>query len=145
MTEALQPARRPLREFAISLLVLVALLVGAELALRSDYAFDHLPVPRPYYTFEVTRSLRWLDRLRRQRGEIDVLFVGSSAMRAAVDPARFDARYEQRTHQPLVSFNGSMSKMAPTAVRMYLEGVWLTHARPRYVLHGVRPTELITK
>lgn len=130
------------RELGLSLLVLALCLAAVELALRTETAYRLLPLARPYYSFDVTRRVHDLERLMQDRDRLDVLFVGSSVVRAAIDPRRFDAALKKQGHSKLTSFNGGLSTMYPTGAKLYLEHVWLGRAHPRFVLHGVREAEL---
>lgn len=132
------------RSFALSAAFLILLLGLAEAALRTSYVFALLPMPMPYYTFDVTRRLHDYDALLDERGPVDVLFVGSSAVRAGFRPPVFDAAVRKAGGGEVLSFNGGFSKMFPPSARLYLEHVWLTRKKPRFVLHGIRPVELST-
>jgi len=131
------------RSLALSAVFLIALLGLAEAALRTSYAFEAMPMPMPYYTYDVTHRLYHYDALTRERGPVDVLFVGSSAMRAAIRPPVFDKAVHEASGGKVLSFNGGFSGMYPDSARLYLEHVWFAHDKPRFVLHGIRPTELI--
>jgi len=131
------------RSLALSAALLIALLGSAEAALRTRYAFERLPMPMPYYTYDVTHRLHHYDMLTRERGPVDVLFVGSSVVRAGFRPQAFDEAVLKAGGGKLLSFNGGFSGMYPDSARLYLEHVWFVHDRPRFVLHGIRPNELI--
>ena len=45
----------------------------------------------------------------------------------------------------MLSFNGGFSKMYPSGAQLYLEHVWLAQTKPRFVLHGIRPNELMSQ
>lgn len=128
-----------------SLGALLVVLGGAELALRSDFAFETLPVTRNYYTYDVTRRLKNLRTLQRDDGPVDVLFVGSSVMRSDIRPSIVDRRLQQRTGEHFVSFNAGQSKMFPSGAALYLERLWLERMTPRLVVHGVREAELASR
>lgn len=130
------------RSLALSAALLIALLGLAEVALRTSYVFGALPAPMPYYTFDVTRRLHYYDALLRERGPVDVLFVGSSAVRAGIRPPVFDEAVRKAGGGEVLSFNGGFSKMFPASARLYLDHVWLARDKPRFVLHGIRPIEL---
>jgi hypothetical protein len=132
-----------MRSVLLSAAILLGLLAGAEAALRTDYVFDRLPMPRPYYTPDVTRRLHYLAQLERKHCTIDVLFVGSSAVRAGFQPKVFDRALRFAGAERMVSFNGGFSKMYPAGARLYLDHVWLEQTTPRFVLHGIRPNELL--
>ncbi len=131
-----------LRELGLSLVVVALCLVLVELALRTETAYRLLPLARPYYSFDVTRRVHDLEQLVQEHGRVDVLFVGSSVVRAAIDPRRFDAALSKQGQPAITSFNGGLSKMYPVGAKLYLEHVWLERAHPRFVLHGVREAEL---
>ena len=80
--------------------------------------------------------------LRSDQGRVDVLFLGSSVVRAGVRPTVFDESSPKSGGGEVVSFNGGLSNMFPPAPKLYLEHVWLDAAKPRFVLHGVREVEL---
>jgi len=128
----------------ISAALLLAMLIAAEAALRTSFVFERLPMPRPYYTYDVTRRVHYLTELERVHGPIDVLFVGSSAVRAGFKPPQFDKAVKAAGGGRVLSFNGGLSKMYPGTARLYLAHVWLEQTKPRFVLHGIRPNELVS-
>jgi hypothetical protein len=129
-----------LRELGLSLGLLLICLWGFEAVLRSEFAYERLPLARAYYSFDVTRRLHDLEQLEEQ-GPVDVLFLGSSVVRAGLDPDQFDAVLKKKGRR-MRSFNGAFSSMFSPAAKLYLQHVWLDAARPRFVLHGVREAEL---
>jgi hypothetical protein len=131
------------RSLALSSMLLLVLLGLAEAALRTRYAFEALPMPMPYYTYDVTHRLHHFDALTSDRGPVDVLFLGSSIVRAGFRPPVFDEAVAKAGGGKVLSFNGGFSGMYPDSVRLYLEHVWLLRDRPRFVLHSIRPAELI--
>jgi hypothetical protein len=130
-----------LKDSAISLAGIVLVLCAVEGVLRMPSVAEALPRPLVYYAYDVPRKLLLLERVQ-ERGELDVLFVGSSIVRAAFDPASFDRARSARTGQPSLSFNAGLGSMFPGGTALYLERVWLRYARPRHVLFGVREHEL---
>ena len=134
-----------LRELGLSLALLLPCLLSIELMMRTETVYRGLPLARPYYTFDVTRRIHDLERLVAEEGRLDVLFVGSSATRAAIDPKHFDEELRRTKRGDVVSFNGGMSSMYPSGAKLYLEHVWLERARPRFVLHGIREAELASR
>jgi hypothetical protein len=133
------------RSLALSAVLLIALLGLAEAALRTSYVFEAPPIPMPYYTYDVTHRLHHFDMLTRERGPVDVLFVGSSVVRAGFRPQVFDKAVHKAGGGQVLSFNGGFSKMYGDGVRMYFEHVWLAHDKPRFALHGIRPNELMSE
>jgi len=147
MTPSIQArlARAPWIQVLWSGFLVFGLLAGAEYALRIPRIFDLLPLPRPYYTYDVSRRLQHLERLLDERGRLDVLFIGSSVVRADISPTVFDAVASQKIGHPVVSFNGGFSKMYPTGAVLYVENLWLPRTRPRLIIHGVREAELASQ
>ena len=129
-----------LREFGPSLLILLLCLAGAEALLATDAVFERLPLPKPYYSFDIARRVHDLRSLRRG-GPVDVLFLGTSIVRADIDPKVFDKRLKKRG-VVMTSFNAGLSAVFPPAASLYLKYLWLDAARPRFVLHGLRESEL---
>lgn len=129
-----------------SLGALLLVMAGAELGLRSDWAYENLPVPRAYYTYDVTRRVHYLNALQRDHGRLDALFIGSSVVRSDIRPRIVDRRLEERSGgKKFVTFNVGLSKMFPTGAVLYLERLWLERAHPRLVVHGVREVELASR
>jgi hypothetical protein len=93
----------------------------------------------------VSRRLQHLERLIHQRGRLDVLFIGSSAVRADISPSVFDAVASEKLGRRVVSFNGGFSKMYPTGAVLYVENLWLRRTRPRLLVQGVREAELASQ
>jgi hypothetical protein len=131
-----------LRNLAVSTLGLCLCVAAAEAAVRSEWVYATLPLPRIHYSYDVTNSSHALDRLQATDGPVDVLFLGSSAVRAAIMPLKFDAAVAKDGGPRLLSFNGGMSSMFPSGARIYMEHYWRPRVTPKYVLHGVRPPEL---
>ena len=59
------------RSLALSAALLIGLLALAEVGLRTSYVFSALPVPMPYYTYDVSRRLHHYDALLNERGPVD--------------------------------------------------------------------------
>ncbi len=124
------------------LLLPLALLLLAELSLRSPTVENHLPEPDPYYDIGVETRLQVLDTLLARRHHVDVLFVGSSVVRTNIQPLRFDSLMRSRTGVRLVSFNGGMSALVPDPVRLYLQHFWFPHVHPDLIVQAVRYEEM---
>jgi hypothetical protein len=131
-----------LKDSALSLVGVLLVLGCAEGLLRTQAVSEALPLPLIYYGYDVPRKLQLLDRLVDKEPQLDVLFVGSSIVRAAFDPRTFDRERRSHTKRRSVSFNAGLPSMFPAGTAMYLERVWLRHARPRFLLLGVREIEL---
>lgn len=119
----------------------VALLVVAELVLRTPAIMSWLPIRTHYHEAGIVRRVEALDRLLAERGSIDVLFVGSSIVRCNIQPLDFD-RAVLRRGLRAVSFNGGLSGLWPNAVALYVEHLWLPKAHPTIVVQGIRFGEL---
>jgi hypothetical protein len=122
----------------------ILLMLGAvELALRIPVVADALPVRTHFNRPDVVVRLQTLERLKRQVGRIDVLFVGSSVVRCNIRPDIFDQLLMRHGYSELVSFNAGMSGLWPSGVRLYTEHLWLPETEPRVVIQGIRLGELV--
>lgn len=98
----------------------------AELGLRA--VGDGLPESSDWPTAEAHMKSQQLEDLR---GDVQVLFIGSSATEAGVDPELI----ERATG--LSTYNSAMPFMTPAAYEVWLSEVALEHIQPSLVLIGL--------
>lgn len=130
--------RCPRGWWSVAAFVLAAM-VAAEAALRVPAVRLLLPARTHYYHASIAQRLDDLEQVVAAHGGVDVLFVGSSIVRADVHPLMFDRVFEP---DRLVSFNAAMDGIWPAGVELYLRNLWLEAARPRVVVQGIRFPEL---
>ena len=130
------------RLFSPFLLVVLFVLVACELLLRLDGVQAILPSPNRYYQPGVETRLQALSKTVLEEGPIDLLFIGSSAVRTNFRPLLFDERLATEAGVEIITFNGGFSDMTAALTPFYLEHFWLEHTSPRLILHGVRYAEL---
>jgi hypothetical protein len=122
-------------------IAVLAMLAATELLLRVPAVSDAGPIRTHLREPGAVVRLQALERVRAQYGRVDVLFVGSSVVRCNIRPLVFDQLLNSGGRS-MVSFNAGLSGLWPDAVRLYLEDLWLTSARPRVVVQGIRYGEL---
>ena len=115
--------------------IFLALLLATELALRWEPIEAYFP-PRPYHSDEVELRRLAMRKLQRSTGPIDVLFVGNSSVRTAVSPLVFD-RVVANGGRRVLSYNGSLSGIPPSAVNFFLRHFYLEEIQPRIVFEAV--------
>lgn len=98
--------------------------------------------PDLYYSGDVTVRLDALDEVLAMEGRVDVLFVGSSVVRANIRPLEFDRTLAEAGFD-VVSFNGGLSAAWPGTVRLYVDGLWLEEVNPGVVVQAIRFEELV--
>jgi hypothetical protein len=137
----------PTKQFSLKRLAPVPLAVGLALAsveglLRADAVQHRLPDATHFYDTAIPKRLDALAHVFQRHGRVDVLFVGSSIVRTNISPIDFDRRFGARGAGDLVSFNGGLSGLWPSATAEYVRQFWLEKARPRVVVEGIRFPEL---
>jgi hypothetical protein len=108
--------------------VLMALLVS-EAAARM--AITALPGAEQWPTLETEIKSRQLSELAEAEVEIDVLFLGSSAVEAGLDPTLFDSLVDA------TSYNAAHPFSSPLSNEIWLEEVVLPHIQPSIVIIGL--------
>ena len=121
--------------------VVLVILAAAELVLRFPHMRALLPPRTHFYHPLIAQRLDAIERLTKEHGRVDVLFVGSSIVMTNVEPRTFDSQVAPEAG-PLVSFNAGLPGIWPESVHLYLENVWLPVARPHVVVQGIRYAEL---
>ncbi len=130
------------RLFSPFLLILLFVLVSCEALLRLDGVQAALPPPNRYYQPGVETRLRALNKTVLEEGLVDLLFIGSSAVRTNFRPLLFDELLATEAGVDIVTFNGGFSDMTAALTPFYLEHFWLERTAPRLILHGIRYAEL---
>jgi len=131
--------------FAGFALGVLGVLVAAEGLLHLRWVRDRLPMPNPYYIATVEGHGRLLEKVVRERGGVDVFFMGSSAVGRGVNAAQFELECGRLTGQEVTAFNGWLSQGLPDPARFYYRHFWARRVVPRLVAHGIRYTELISR
>jgi hypothetical protein len=129
------------RRWRAFIAIVLALLAGAEAALRLPQVRSLLPARTHYYHPAIAQRIDAMDRVKLVHGRVDVLFIGSSIVVTNVHPLLFDSVVGQQRNS-LVSFNAGLSGLWPISVHLYTEHLWLPLTRPRIVVQGVRYPEI---
>lgn len=132
-TSSSDPPARWRKVALVALLVIVA----AEAILRLPLVESAIGPPSIYYQPEVQERLEALAAVEAERGEVDVLFVGSSVARSNISPLVFDAELAAAGYD-VVSFTGGLGGMRIDPARLYLERLWLEESVPDVVVQAVR-------
>jgi len=125
-----------------SIITILSVLLITDLLLRVNPVRDNLPQAYPYYNPAVELRLRALNRLLKDQGQPQMLFIGSSVVRTNFSPLLFDSVYQQITSHKIISFNGGLSDLDPDPVSFYLKNFWLSNCQPDIILQAVRFEEL---
>jgi hypothetical protein len=129
------------RRWRAFIVIVLALLAGAEAALRLPQVRSLLPSRTHYYHPAIAQRIDAMDRVKRVHGRVDLLFIGSSIVVTNVHPLLFDSVVD-RPRNALVSFNAGLAGLWPISVHLYAEHLWLPLTRPRIVVQGVRYPEV---
>lgn len=124
--------RPPLRRWWTTVLVccLAALLV-AELAVRG--LSSHLGEPLVWYSMSMQNKAVPLEESPQEPAE--TVFVGSSAVAAALDPGIYRSECDAR------AYNGATNGAVPTMVSDWLDRVLIPRLDPRVVVLGISPRD----
>lgn len=122
------------------LLAVVFLLVTVilfELAARSRWAGSYLPAPSMGFSHHLLDlKLSFLQRLVKEEGPVDCIFLGSSSVAAAVDPVVFGQSYEKITGKPIRSFNLGIGALdLPSA--LILTKILVKLFQPKLIIQGL--------
>lgn len=118
------------RGLVVSMLVVVALVAGAELTVRA--AASRLPEPLVWNDHEVQNKVARMTSL----GGAPVAFVGSSSMNAAADPQLADRLVGAKT------FNAALNGADMRSMEFWVTRVVLPKLRPQVVVLGTTSLEL---
>jgi hypothetical protein len=99
--------------------------------------------PDLHYRFDVQVRQEALEAFLDDHEQLDVLFVGSSVVRANINPLAFDD-YLATQGISVASFNGGLTALWPDQARIYLERFWLKRAEPLVIVQSIRYEELVT-
>ncbi len=118
----------------VFLLVTVILL---ELTARSRLAGSYLPAPSMGFSHHLLDlKLSYLQRLVKEEGPVECIFLGSSSVAAAVDPVVFGQSYEKMTGKPIRSFNFGIGALdLPSA--LILTKILVKLFRPKLIIQGL--------
>ena len=119
----------------ISLLAGLAVVVAAEGLVRSLVPF--LPRPISWYSQEAQVKADDIAAMARAGVSPDVLFIGSSTVRAAFDPQVF----VEQAGCPIVAYNAGLTGLRPRALEHWV-GWTLARIAPRQVVIGITTAEL---
>ncbi|CAN5671496.1 hypothetical protein BH20ACT2_BH20ACT2_23350 [soil metagenome] len=127
------PRRR--RRVVLALAVSLLVLLGLELVVR---AVDHrLPPPLVWHTAEAQRKVEQMDALAAAGGA-DVIFVGSSTVNFAADPAVFTAEAGSAT----TAYNAALNSGIPRLTATWMLDVVLPRLTPEVVVIGLTSFDL---
>lgn len=123
------------------LVVLLALVIMTELALRVPAVTQRLPAPELllWHSPLIQTKFNYLKTFESTRG-IDILFIGNSTVQAGVNPQVFDASQGEGVNGP-GAFNGSVEGLPPYGTLLFLE-IWMRYTTPEVIIYGMSPQDL---
>ena len=142
MSRSSTSSSSPIRVLRRTLVVAVLVVALAKSLLRLPMIESAMGPPDLYYSGDVTVRLDALDEVLAMEGRVDVLFVGSSVVRANIRPREFDRTLAEAGFD-VVSFNGRLSAAWAGTVRLYVDGLWLEEVNPGVVVQAIRFEELV--
>jgi hypothetical protein len=120
-----------LRTLGVALLVVVALLVGAEAATRA--LSPHLPEPSLWADDSTATKVAQMDALADSQGCVDVVFAGNSMTRDGIDPAVFTASDpDGRT-----GYNAALDAATPELLQRWVPDEVVPRLEPDTVVIGL--------
>lgn len=129
------PPRSSLRRLGRSAVAVVAVVVLAEAGVRA--LEPYLPAPEVWADEATAVKAAQLDRVH-EHGCADVVFVGSSMTRDALDPGAFRAADPAQR----VAYNAALDAASPELVERWLTDQVLPRARPALVVIGLASFDL---
>lgn len=126
----------------LTLVVFVILSVGIEGLLRLPTVQHYLPAPALETGFQrLDAQFAALDSLRREKGDIECIFFGSSIVQFGIDVKIFTQAYEAQTGEAITCFNfgtwwltaSSMKPIAQILIKQY---------QPKLFVLGIAPHDV---
>jgi hypothetical protein len=129
----------------LTLCLFLLMVVSIEMLLRLPTLESHLPIPDWRTGYDpLEERLFLLDQFEREYGEVDCLFLGSSSMETAVDPAIFEAAYQSRSGEAITCYNFGIG--AFTGSSAGIVGELLTERyHPRWLIFGTAAIDYDTR
>ena len=127
----------------LGLLILAVTLTAMEFLARVPVVQSMLPAPSIGSAHKkLDLNFSFLDRLTEEDGPVDFLFIGSSMVKASIDPEILSASYLRESGKSIRCFNfgvagftaGATANMADILVRKY---------KPTVLLWGISPESFI--
>lgn len=130
------------RTAALTLILLIGLMIGAEWMVRQPAVNAHLPPPSlgtPYRP--AVEHFYELDVFVREHGGVDCIFLGNSIVHNALNPDVFEAGYTERTQEPLRCFNFGLSGLSASTAAPIAE-LLVKRYQPDILIYGVDGLEI---
>lgn len=130
--------KRPsLRTSGIAILILIFIVVTLEGLARIAANLDNVPlqsIGSSHRQFEIQVAL--LEKLIRQEGSVDCVFLGASGVHRAIDPVEFHKAFHAATGIQITCFNFGISALNPSAASVLAEIIAVRY-QPWLIIYGV--------
>lgn len=138
--EQILKIRRPFGwSILLAAIFLLILLVLAETAARTNFVREALPAPSIASGHrKLDLKLFAIDKLTREEGRVDCIFLGGSDVNAAINPGLFSRVFEQQTGQKLICFNFGLAGFIPPGAALMAK-ILVERYRPRLLVWGFSP------
>ncbi len=131
------------KTLAASLLLLALALPALELLARLPITISLLPSPSIGSAHKkLDLNFSFLDRLVNEEGPVDCLFIGSSMVKASIDPEIISRVYKQESGQTIRCFNFGVAGFTPR-VAANLAEILIEKYKPRVLIWGISPESFI--
>lgn len=132
--------KRPFgRTLTLSFIIIVILSVLLETTARLDSVQSVLPSPTIASGHRrLDLKLFFLDRLVKEEGRVDCIFLGGSDMNAALNPGLFSRVFEEKTGEKLICFNFGLAGFIPQAAAL-MARILVEKYHPRLLVWGFSP------
>jgi hypothetical protein len=129
--------RPSIRTLVWALLILIVLLSLLEGLARFTADLDNVPlqsIGSSHRQFEIQVAL--LEKLIRQEGSVDCVFLGASGVHRAIDPLEFHKAFQAATGAQITCFNFGVSALNPATASVLAE-IIAARYQPWLIIYGV--------
>ena len=119
----------------LAVVILVVLVLALEGVVRWWGDESALPVAVGSANPTLDVKVGVLDRLAREQGGIDCIFLGSSVVNNGIDPALFTAAYAEQTGESLTCYNFGVPALTASTAGVLAE-VLVERYQPRLLIYG---------
>ena len=135
---------RPIgKTLLLALLIAFLVLLLAEIVLRQPAVQNVLPAPSIGSSHKkLDLNFSFLERLIKEEGPVDFLFIGSSMVKASIDPEILAAAYNRQSGKRILCFNFGVAGFTARATAN-LARILVEKYQPRVLVWGISPESFI--